>query len=342
MGDRTVGTLGEAGEGWVIGAAAARSMNVPDGAIGIGDDAARVPIAGGAVITTVDLLVEGVHFRRETILAPDLGWKSLAVNLSDVAAMGGEPKAVLVALALPKDLEMGFVTGFYAGLAELAAQHGVWIAGGDTTGSTGPIVVSITAMGEPGPRTLTRDAARAGDVLFVTGTPGRSAAGLLMLERPPSAPVDPALAALALTAHRRPVPQVAAGRALARLDVRLALLDDSDGLGRSAQLLASMGGVDVTIDAAALQDPVVAAIAPDPLALALHGGEDYHLVGTCAAGDWPAVAAALAAAGFPGRVVGSVTPGPGRALVQPASGPPDVLVGEAGYAHFAQTSFPPR
>ena len=354
-----MGTLRELGEAGLIRLAQARAGHLPAGALGIGDDAALVP-ATGPYLACVDLLVEGVHFRRATSAAEDLGWKALAVNLSDIAAMGGTPGAVLVGLALPGALEADFARRFFAGLGALAEAHGAWLAGGDTTGSPGPIMIALTALGTPGPRTLTRDAARPGDLIFATGTPGRAAAGLALLEDATGALrrglTQPGAArqgseeavALALAAQQRPRPQLAAGQALAALPVRLALLDDSDG---SAQLLALASGVDVALDAEALApDPVTAAIAAASGAQArdwmLQGGEDYHLVGACRPADWPAVAAALAGAGSPGRVLGEALapaePTGPRALLRHAQGPPDVLVGEAGYAHFAQASFPPR
>lgn len=350
----TAKTLRELGEWGLIARAQAHAGPAPAGAIGIGDDAALVPGAmhGLGTLAAVDLLVEGVHFRRDTTPGFDLGWKALAVNLSDVAAMGGRPTAALVGLALPGELDVGYLEAFYEGLATLARTHGVWLAGGDTTGSPGPVMISLTILGTPGPRVLTRGGAQAGDVVFQTGTPGRSAAGLACLERPDAAAtLDQATREAAIAAHRRPSPQLAAGAALAGLPHRLVLLDDSDGLARSARLLAEAGEVDVWLEAEALApDPVTAEVAramdADPRAWALHGGEDYHLVGACGPDAWPEVEAALAAAGERAVAIGSVRaaadPARPGAWLQRGSGPPDALVGEVGYAHFARTSFPPR
>lgn len=340
-------TLADRGEAALIDAMVARLPAPPAGALGIGDDAALIPwpSAGmgaarnaGDLITAVDLLIEGVHFRRATASARDVGWKALAVNLSDLAAMGCEPRGALVGLAAPGDLPAAWVEALYDGLG----AHGLFVAGGDTTGSPGPIMIAVTVFGTPGPsgRVLTRDQARPGDVLFVTGTPGRAAAGLACLEDPALAP--PGRAAL-VAAQRAPVPQLATGRAIAALDLRVALMDDSDGLGRSAQLLAAASGVRITLDATLIPlEPGVAWVAAArgqaPLAFALAGGEDYHLVGTCARADWPALAAAVPEAWI-GGLVEAGAPG---AWLDRGHGPPEALAGEMGHAHFARTSFPPR
>ncbi|MEB3222735.1 MAG: AIR synthase related protein, partial [Candidatus Sericytochromatia bacterium] len=143
-------TLATLGEGGVIAALGRQGAARPSGALGIGDDAALVPLGHPGVVATVDTLVEGVHFRLATTTPEDLGWKALAVNLSDLAAMGARPVAVLLALSAPASLPARWVEGLAAGLHALAARHGVWLAGGDTTGSPGPVVVSVTALGEPG------------------------------------------------------------------------------------------------------------------------------------------------------------------------------------------------
>jgi thiamine-monophosphate kinase len=183
--------------------------------------------------------------------------------------------------------------------------------------------------------------ARPGDVVFTTSCPGHSGAGLLALEHPEAQAGLPAgLVAEACEAHRRPCPHVAAGLALTALDTRLALLDDSDGLARSAQLLAEAAEAGVVLETAGLAlapatRAIAAALGRDPLALALHGGEDYGLVGACAAAAWPHVAETLAAAGHPGVRVGRVEASCRGAWVEAAGGLTP-LTGAAGHAHFGR------
>lgn len=337
-------SLADRGEAGLIQAMTARLPTPPAGALGIGDDAACLPWLPAAVITAVDLLIEGVHFRRDWSSARDVGHKALAVNLSDLAAMGAEPTAALIGLAAPGTLAAAWVEELYEGLSALATAHGVWVAGGDTTGSPGPVMIAVTVLGAPGPsgRVLTRAAAQPGDVLFVTGPPGRAAAGLACLA---DAGLELPDRAALIAAQRTPEPQLAIGRALAASGLRLALMDDSDGLGRSAQLLAAASGVAITLDAARVPLlPGVRAAAGDRdhLAFALAGGEDYHLVGACAAADWPALAGVVAHAGGQAWVVGHVAEGPPGAWLVRDQGPPEALAGEMGHAHFARTSFRPR
>ena len=199
--------------------------------LGIGDDAALLlPPAGHELAVSTDTLVAGVHFPLGTS-ARDLGWKALAVNLSDLAAMGATPAWALLSLTLPESARE-FVDGFAQGFAELAAQHGVALVGGDTT--RGPLAVGVTVHGfVPPGRALRRDGARAGDLVFVTGTLGDAAAGLRCLDRADeraaalfNAPSDTREALVGRL--NRPTPRIAAGAALREL--ASACIDVSDGL----------------------------------------------------------------------------------------------------------------
>ncbi len=263
---------------------AARARRRPGTEIGIGDDAALLSIGGTAVVTQ-DLLVEGVHFRRATTGARDLGHKALAVNLSDLAAMAAEPVAALVGLCLPSgDVGDDEVDELYSGLEALAARHGVTVAGGDLT--AGPaLILAVTAVGRvaAGVAPVLRAGGRPGDVLCVTGALGASAAGLLLLERPELAAAVPSAVAERLrAAHLRPEPRLAAGRSLARAGAR-AMLDLSDGLALDTLRMARASGVRAVLEAEAVPlaegvAEVAAAAGLDARRLAATGGEDYELL----------------------------------------------------------------
>ena len=256
--------------------------------VGIGDDCAVLETRPGtSLLATTDLLLEDVHFRRRWAEPADIGWKSLAVNLSDIAAMGGRPRWALVALACPDDTPAAEIEAFYEGALLLARSHAVAIVGGDTSASPGGWMINVALLGEAVAPRL-RSTARPGDVIAVTGTLGRSAAGLAVLERETApAGVDAARLAEVTGAHLRPQPRVREGEWLAAAGGVTAMMDLSDGLGLDLpRLLDESGvgaGVDVDrlpIDAAARA--VAAALGVDPAAWATGGGEDYELLLTCA------------------------------------------------------------
>jgi thiamine-monophosphate kinase len=258
------------------------SARRPGTLIGIGDDAAVIE-TGGPVVVSHDMLVEDVHFRRATTGPRDLGAKALAVNLSDLAAMGAVPVAAVVGLGLPPGYAAGGdADALQEGIEETAAAHGLTVAGGDV--SAAPVlVVGVTVIGRPvaGVAPVTRAGGRAGDLLVVTGALGASAAGLELLERPDLLPGLPARDAL-VAAHRRPEPRLAAGRALAAGGAR-AMMDVSDGLVIDAGRLAVASGLRATLslDAVPVADGVAAVAAPrgvDAAALAATGGEDFELL----------------------------------------------------------------
>jgi thiamine-monophosphate kinase len=260
---------------------AARSAVRPGTEVGIGDDAAVIAIGGHAVVTH-DLLVEAVHFRRSTTGLRDLGHKALAVNLSDVAAMGAEPVAALVGLGLPADVDTGDVDELYEGIERVAERFGVTVAGGDITAAP-VLVLAVTALGRPWPGVapVGRAGGRAGDLLCVTGRLGAAAAGLALLEDPGLAAGVDAAASLR-AAHRAPQPRIEAGRALASGGVR-AMLDLSDGLALDALRMAGASGLRARIDLDAVPlapgvEAVAAARGDDPRILAATGGEDYELL----------------------------------------------------------------
>lgn len=246
--------------------------------VGIGDDAAVFPVPPGceAVVTT-DLLVEDVHFRRR-YPATSVGRKAVAVNVSDVAAMGARPLAAFLSLAVPPDVSVSWVRGFTHGFLAEAKRVDMPLAGGDTTASPGPIVinVAIVAAGEPG-RLLRRDRAQAGDTLWVAGALGHSRAGLELLETGMGG------SSVFVRAHLTPRALLAEGRWLAHQTDVHAAMDVSDGLAGDAAKLATASGLALEIDTTAL--PVSRALERHARAhgfpgtdYALYGGEDYALL----------------------------------------------------------------
>lgn len=246
-----------------------------DVVLGIGDDAAVLDMPEGQqLVAALDTLVEGRHFPGGC--APrSIGHRALAVNLSDLAAMGADPAWCLLALTLPA-AEESFLDAFATGLCELAQRHGVALIGGDTTG--GPLSVSLQALGfVPRGQALRRDGASPGDLLYVSGTPGDAAAGLAMLQRAGS---DSASAHHEHLLQRflYPEPRIELGRALRGL--ASACIDVSDGLAADAHKLAIASGCGALIDAAQLplSDALTGIMGADTaVTLALTGGDDYEL-----------------------------------------------------------------
>ncbi len=275
----------EVGEFGLIGRVAGRvgRASLPT-TLGIGDDAALLaPPAGFEVATTTDMLLEGVHFLRGKTPPADLGWKSLAASLSDLAAMGAVPVQAFLSLGLPADAVVEEVDSFLDGFLEAAAAGGAVLAGGDTVSSRSGWAVSVTAIGlvEEG-RALRRDRARPGDTLFLSGPVGDSAAGLDLLLGKLDLPV--ATAAALVRAHQRPPFEIALGRALVAAGGRCAI-DVSDGVLADLGHVLERSGVGARVDAdriplsPALREAGEAA-GTDPLRWALAGGEDYRLLFT--------------------------------------------------------------
>jgi thiamine-monophosphate kinase len=280
--------------------------------IGPGDDAAVVTAPDGRVVATTDVLVEGVHFRRDWSSGYDVGCKAAAANLADVAAMGATATALLVGLAAPGDLPVSWATALADGLRDEAARVGAVVVGGDTV-SCDRVVVSVTALGDlAGSAPVTRSGARPGQDLVLAGLLGRSAAGLALLRAGERE-------GLLVDAHRRPSPPYALGPVLARLGAT-AMCDVSDGLVQDLGHLARASGVRIVVDADLLQRaPGVS------LVDVLTGGEDHALVATLPAGS-----------ALPDDVVriGGVERGAG-VEVGGAAGPEQAQDQRRGWRHFA-------
>jgi len=257
--------------------------------------------------------VEDVHFQRATHGPADIGWKALAVNASDIAAMGGHPRHAVVSLMFPGDLEVGWVDGLYDGLLEYAAGAGIAVVGGNL--AQAPIViVDVALLGEVEPhRLVRRDGARPGDLVAVTGTLGGAAAGLAALRLGMTDPPGQTLIARAVCAQRRPRPPLTAGRLLAASGAVQAMIDLSDGLAVDLWRVCEASGVGVRIETARLPvDPAAAAVAAaqgrSATEMALSGGEDYELLFAVAPSDADRVLARLAAeTGRPATVIGEFT-----------------------------------
>jgi thiamine-monophosphate kinase len=286
--------------------------------VGIGDDCAVLePSSGARLIATTDLLLEDVHFRRRYAEPADIGWKSLAVNLSDIAAMGAIPRWALVALACPEDGRADEVQAFYEGALALASAHEVAIVGGDTSASPAGWMINVTLLGETTSAPLLRSGAHPGDLLAVTGPLGRSAAGLALLESAHTPRgVAASVRADVIRAHLRPHPRTTEGVWLGSARGVTAMMDLSDGLATDLPRLAAASGMGARVELARV--PVdeathacAYALGVDALAWATGGGEDYELLIACGPDSFDRLAQGLATlTGARLTTIGEITAGP--------------------------------
>jgi thiamine-monophosphate kinase len=305
--------------------------------LGSGDDAA-VTVAGGATATSVDAIVEGVHFRRGETRLRAIGRKALATALSDLAAMGAEAGEAYVVLGAPADLDEDGFLELLDGLLEMAAETGTTLAGGDVTRAPA-LTLAITVVGhaDSPEKLVTRGGAEAGDLLVVTGELGAAAAGRLLLENPTLASAVPEAVADRLRARQlEPTPRLRCGQAMAAAGAR-AMIDLSDGLAGDAGHLAQASEVALRIEASSLPlakgvAEVAAAAGCDPLRLATSGGEDYELLAALPA---QCLSEASAQVGKTAETtltqIGEVTSGEGVGIRLPGG----ELLEAGGYDHFA-------
>jgi len=253
-------------------------------AVGPGDDAAVVaPERNALEVLTTDALVEGVHFDRAFVPPDAIGHRALAVNLSDLAAMGAAPRSALLSLVLPPGLPLADFTAILDGFDALARAHGVALLGGNITRSPGPLVIDVTAIGSVRPRrVLTRGGARPGDEVWVSGDIGAAAAGLQSLAA--GEPGSPDMAACR-AAFLRPRPRVRLGALLGRNRAATSCIDLSDGLADGLHQIAASSGAGVEVDGRSV--PILPAASAwfeargkDPLLEAAAGGDDYELLFT--------------------------------------------------------------
>lgn len=292
--------------------------------IGMGDDAA-VTVPGGATATSVDAIVDGVHFRRQTAPLPSIGRKALAAGLSDLAAMGAEAGEAYVVLGVPPDLDEDGCLEVFEGIEELAAETGTSLAGGDVTRAPA-LAIAITVVGHADEAEcfVTRGGAAEGDTVVLTGELGGAAAGLRLLSEPELADGLDAAAAAGLRARQLdPRPRLAEGRALALAGAG-AMIDLSDGLGADAGHVAARSGLGLEVDMTAvpLQDgvaEVAEAAGLDPLEVAAGGGEDYELLACISGEGLKPARESMAALGCPLTVIGRCVAGEGALLSGPES-----------------------
>lgn len=279
-----------------------------EGEVWVGDDCAVLRAPAGTIFFTADLLVEGVHFDLELTGPADLGYKSIAVNASDVAAMGGTPRRALVSLGVRSSLEVEWLLELYAGMRECSDELGMAVVGGDISRSD-CLVISVALLGNPaGRRVVERKGARPGDFVCVTGTLGASAAGHRLLRAGNRDRQD------LVQAHLRPKARVREVEVLRRF-LPSSMIDVSDGFAADLLHLLDASGVGVEIDADLL--PIInvtgLSLDRDPLALALNGGEDYELCFTIDPGRFEQAAEkVLASSGTRVTRVGAIVEDPSR------------------------------
>ncbi len=302
--------------------------------IGIGDDAAAWQGDASIQLATVDTLVQDVHFSFDTASWGDIGWRAMAANLSDIAAMGGMPGYALVSLALPQAAEVEDVTALYRGMIELAQKYGVAIIGGDISGA--PLVaITITILGNITNRdkcVLTRSAAKAGEQVAVTGYLGASAAGLEMLSE--KLRFDAEATDCFRRAFLTPCPRIAEGQLLVGQGVKAAI-DVSDGLVSDLRQIcrASQVGARVEVDRVPVQPLVKTNFGDKALEMALSGGEDYELLFT---GSAEVVEKVQKAASCPVTMIGEITADEvGKLTLIDEKGNP-LELSKTGWEHFTR------
>ena len=306
--------------------------------VGIGDDCAVLGGAQSGLVVTTDLLVQGVHFDLRLMSPSDVGHRSMAANLSDLAAMGADPAWGFLSLGLPARPQASFVSELVGSMVNQGRAYGLRLAGGDTVKSP-QVVINLCLLGAMGTLApVLRSGGRLGDAVCVTGRLGGSGAGLAWLQAGRD-PADPAAAA-AVAAHCRPVPRVEAGRALAESGAVHAMMDLSDGMASDLPRLARASGLGAAVEAERVPvDPSATAVAEalggDALGWALGGGEDFELMFTCDPGSVELLAdlVAEAAGGLSVTQVGRLTPGPGVSLIRQGKEEPITYM---GYDHFRE------
>jgi thiamine-monophosphate kinase len=331
-----LGGLGEFGLVSRIASASKQGFGVTTG---IGDDAAVTVLTPGMqLLTSTDMLLEDVHFRLSWHDPFRLGRKSLAVNLSDIAAMGGIPRWALLCLAIPAGIPIDFLDEFTRGFLAMADEHGVSLVGGDTCASVEGLVISVTIMGEQFPKLiLRRSAAMPDDDIWVTGTLGDAALGLKLLEGKNIPSSQGRGSDYLVSRLLDPTPRVSAGLALSKAGLATAMIDISDGLLADFAHIAEHSCVGGLIRLADIPlsvqfSSLASQLTEDPQTLALSGGEDYELCFTAPPVNREKIADCMKKCGITATPVGIVTKLPGVNVIHEDGSPFNTTID--GFRHF--------
>lgn len=307
----------------------------------IGDDAAvTVQMGGHALLSTTDILIEGVHFKKDRTPPYLLGKKALAVSLSDIAAMGGKPLFYLVSIAVPPDTPVRFLTDVYGGMYKRAKKCGAFLAGGNTARLPNRVIIETTVIGEARKdRVVYRNGAKKGDLIFLTGTTGGSALGLLELKRGGKGALNGPFRKLVLR-HLDPEPRLEAGAALGALRLASSMIDVSDGVLLDLKRLCAASGVGAAIELARLPlsrefKRYEAERRRSFATLALTGGEDYELLFTARPKNEAGVMRAATRLRLKITKIGEITgKNPSPSVKITGADGRDFKIRGAGYLHF--------
>ncbi len=304
--------------------------------IGIGDDAAWVNHPSGSSLITADLLIEGVHFDLQWISLVDLGFKSLAVNLSDIAAMGGVPAYAMLSLGIPANFDSKKIAAFYRGIRALAQPNRVAVIGGDISVAKS-LIISVCVIGHAPHRPIRRAGAGVGDDIYVTGTLGDSALGLKLLQRGKGHGKKQPAAKL-LARHRRPTPRLAAGALMAKKNLATAMIDVSDGLLQDLGHICQASGIGAVIlhEQLPLSPAYRSLCGQDGTRHALSGGEDYELLFCARRRNRARIERLSRQTRLPISRIGACVAGRGVVVVD--SGGKDITPAAQGHDHFQRNS----
>lgn len=304
--------------------------------VGPGDDAAVLRHGGGErTVITTDTMVGGRHFLPQTMTPYDIGWKAAAASISDIAAMGGEPQHMLIALGIPKDTDTLYLDNLYDGIGDISKRFDIAVVGGDVVSTDGPLFINTTVLGTlPENAALLRSGAQTGHVVFVSGTVGTAQAGLLDLLEPGALPEDDRR--VVRRAHQLPVPQVEVGAILLE-EGASSCNDISDGLASELCEISAASGVRLRIEERKIPiAPAARNVArlrgDDALEYAWFGGEDYQLVGTASPFQFARILARCESIGLPIHQIGRVELGDG-VVAETVQGELKVMAPK-GYNHF--------
>lgn len=330
----------DVGERGIISLIHRLQASPPIGYIGIGDDAAYLPPSDSGWLISQDMLVENIHFRWDWMTPYQLGIKAVAVNMSDIAAMGGSPKAILTSISLPSTLHLDAVEDIYRGMAKALDQYDSVLVGGDTVGSLDGLVVDVTVVGQPGPQgPMRKTGARPGDRIMVTGRLGAAHAGLALLEHGVHWPGHTLEERSVLVAQLAPQARVDAGYFLGQK--ARALTDVSDGLYEELREMTGFGGIGAKIYGERLPiDEATRTVASrfhaDPLDYVLYGGEDYELLAVVPASRVSEIEEFSRRSGTMITEIGVITDVPGIRLSNQTG--EMILDGQKSFNHFAVDS----